>query len=45
MVTEHGLEDRDLNEKPYTPDEERVADYIVALTDGAVALAAIPSVS
>jgi hypothetical protein len=34
MVMQHGLEDRNLNEKPYSPDEERVADYIVGLMGG-----------
>jgi hypothetical protein len=42
MVTEHGLEERDLNEKPYTADEKRVADYIVALTDGAIGAGSDP---
>lgn len=42
MVTEHGLEDRDLHEKPYTPDEKRVADYITGLTDGAVGAGSDP---
>lgn len=42
MVTEHGLEDRDLNEKPYTADEKRVVDYITLITDGAVGAGSDP---
>jgi hypothetical protein len=42
MVTEHGLEDRDLNEKPYTAEEKRVADYIIGLTNGTVGAGSDP---
>lgn len=36
MVTEFGMEDRDMAAKPYTPDEQRVVDYIISITDGKV---------
>jgi hypothetical protein len=42
MVTEFGLEERDMIAKPYSAEESRVADYIVALTDGAVGAGSDP---
>lgn len=42
MTTEFGLEDRDMNEKPYTPDEQRAVDYIQRITDGAVGAGSDP---
>jgi hypothetical protein len=42
MVTEFGLEERDLHEKPYTADEQRVVDYINLITDGAVGAGSDP---
>lgn len=42
MVTNFGLEDRDMKANPYTPDEQRVVDYIIALTDGQVGAGSDP---
>lgn len=36
------LEDRDFNEKPYTPDELRVVDYISQITDGMIGAGSDP---